>query len=212
MVFKKGSPVYATEVQREQGEDVLYINAIGAPFVPSIAESPDVMARAIDLLADNPNVSRIVFVQQRNYHYPNKQVLLLAEIARLYNFLTKQEEILSTGAVQTTLRALYLSELICSQGEAEPEDNCIDLIKAEAVQAIFQKYLSNYYFHLFGYGRLTLHEVYPQEKELVLYEKRRVENLANESTFMMVSLRDDRLSVGTEPSYAYGYLLVEVYS
>ena len=95
MVFKKGSPVYATEVQREQGEDVLYINAIGAPFVPSIAESPDVMARAIDLLADNPNVSRIVFVQQRNYHYPNKQVLLLAEIARLYNFLTKQEEILS---------------------------------------------------------------------------------------------------------------------
>ena len=127
-------------------------------------------------------------------------------------FKEKQEEILSTRAVQTTLRALYLSELICSQGEAEPEDNCIDLIKAEAVQAIFQKYLSNYYFHLFGYGRLTLHEVYPQEKELVLYEKRRVENLANESTFMMVSLRDDRLSVGTEPSYAYGYLLVEVYS
>ena len=95
MEFKKGTPVYATEVEREQGEDVLYINAIGAPFVPSIAENPDVMARVVDILADNPNVSRVVFVQQRNYHYPYKQIILLAEIARLSNFLTKQEEILS---------------------------------------------------------------------------------------------------------------------
>src|SRR3989344_8531398 len=95
MLFKKGAPVYATELEREQGEDVLYINAIGAPIVPSIADDPSIMSRTIDLLTDNPNVSRIVFVQQRNYNYPNKQVLLLAEIARLYNFLTKQEEILS---------------------------------------------------------------------------------------------------------------------
>lgn len=94
-MFKRGSPVYATEVQREQGEDVLYINAIGASFVPSIAENPEIMARAVDLLCENPNVSRVVFVQQRNYNYPNKQILLLSEIARIYNFLTKQEEILS---------------------------------------------------------------------------------------------------------------------
>ncbi|MFH1803231.1 MAG: type II/IV secretion system ATPase subunit [archaeon] len=99
MIFKKGAKVYATEVQREQGEDVIYINAIGAPFVPSIAENPEIMTRAMDLLAENPNVSRMVFVQQRNYHYPNKQILLLAEIARIYNFLTKQEEILSPKKV-----------------------------------------------------------------------------------------------------------------
>lgn len=95
MVFKKGAPVYATEVQREQGEDVLYINAIGATLVPSIAENEEIMSRIVDLLSDNPNVSRVVFVQQRNYHYPHNQILLLAEIARVYNFLTKQEEILS---------------------------------------------------------------------------------------------------------------------
>jgi archaeal flagellar protein FlaI len=95
MLFKKGAPLYATEVEREQGEDVLYINTIGAPFVPSIAEDPSIMLRTIDFLADNPNVSRIVFVQQRNYSYPPGQILLLAEIARVYNFLTKQEEMLS---------------------------------------------------------------------------------------------------------------------
>lgn len=95
MFFKKGAPLYANEVEREQGEDVLYINTLGAPFVPSIAEDPLMMAKAIDLLADNPTISRIVFVQQRNYSYPNKQILLLADIARIYNYLTKQEEILS---------------------------------------------------------------------------------------------------------------------
>jgi flagellar protein FlaI len=95
MQFKPNSQVYATEIQREQGEDVLYINTIGAPFVPSLAEYPDVMSRTVDLLGENPNVSRVVFVQQRNYSYPSKQVLMLAEIARIYNFLVKQEEILS---------------------------------------------------------------------------------------------------------------------
>ncbi|MFH1290201.1 MAG: type II/IV secretion system ATPase subunit [Nanoarchaeota archaeon] len=95
MIFKKGAQLFATELEREQGEDVLYINAIGAPFVPSIADLPDVMSRTVDLLADNPNVSRIVFVQQRNYSYPSKQIFLLTEIARIHNFLTKQEEILS---------------------------------------------------------------------------------------------------------------------
>jgi len=95
MQFKPDAPVYATEIERESGEDVLYINSIGAPVVPSIAEDPTIMARAIDSLTENPQVSRIVFVQQRNYSYPSQQILLLAEIARIYNFLVKQEEILS---------------------------------------------------------------------------------------------------------------------
>jgi len=95
MLFKENSPLYATEIQREQGEDVLYINAIGAPFVPSIAENPPIMARVVELLAENPNVSRVIFVQQRNYSYPTEQIFMLSEISRIYNFLMKQEEILS---------------------------------------------------------------------------------------------------------------------
>lgn len=95
MFFKKGAPLYSSEVEREQGEDVLYINTLGAPFVPSIAEDALIMAKTVDLLAENPNISRIVFVQQRNYNYPNRQIFLLAEVARVYNFLVKQEEILS---------------------------------------------------------------------------------------------------------------------
>jgi len=95
MMFKEGSPLYSIEIERRQGEDVLYVNYLSAPFVPSIADNPAVMARTVTTLADNPSVTRIVFVQQRNYNYPSAQVALLSEIARLYNFLTKQEEILS---------------------------------------------------------------------------------------------------------------------
>jgi len=100
MIFKEGSQLYAVEVERIEGEDVLYINYMQAGFVPSIADYPEVMARTIEALAENPHASRIVFVQQRNYNHSFKQVSLLAEIARLYNFLFRQEELLSPAKLQ----------------------------------------------------------------------------------------------------------------
>ncbi len=95
MLFKKDAHLYATEIERKEGENVLYVNYMNASFSPSIADNSEVMSRTTDLLARNPNVSRVVFVQQRNYNYGAEQVLLLSEVARLYNFLTKHEEILS---------------------------------------------------------------------------------------------------------------------
>ncbi len=95
MLFKPGTQLYAYEVQRESGEDVLYINYLGSPAVPNIAESGEVMSRTIDLIIDNSNISKIIFVQQRNYHYDFPQVSLLQEIAQMYTYLVKQERILS---------------------------------------------------------------------------------------------------------------------
>ena len=95
MMFQKGAPLYATQTESKEGETILYVNYMDASAVPSIAENIEVMSRTVEALAVNPNVSRIVFVQQRNYNYGFEQISLLAEIARVYNFLTKQEEILS---------------------------------------------------------------------------------------------------------------------
>jgi len=95
MQFKEGTPLYSYEVQREGGEDVLYINYLGAPFVPSLADNFSVMERTIDCLIENPNVARIVFVQQKNYNYDLEETNMLLEIAQLYVFLLKQERILS---------------------------------------------------------------------------------------------------------------------
>jgi hypothetical protein len=95
MQFKKGAQLYSYEVQRESGEDILYINYLGAPFVPSLADSSEVMGRVIDALIENPNISRIVLVQQKNYNYDFKETAMLLEIARIYIFLINQEKILS---------------------------------------------------------------------------------------------------------------------
>jgi len=95
VVFKEDAPIGAYEVEKKQGEEALYVNFMKASFVPDVASNPNIMAQVIDILVDNPNVSRVVFVQQRNYNYSSEQVLMLAEIARIYLFLMKQENVLS---------------------------------------------------------------------------------------------------------------------
>ncbi|MFH1308067.1 MAG: type II/IV secretion system ATPase subunit [archaeon] len=95
MMFKKGTTIYAYEIVRESGQDIMYINYLGAPFTPSLASNGEVMARAIESLIESPNVSRIIFVQQRNYSYDFPQIAMLLEIAQLYTYFMKQEKILS---------------------------------------------------------------------------------------------------------------------
>ena len=58
-------------------------------------DNPDVMMRAIEMLSESSDISRIVFVQQRNYSYGSEEVFMLQEIADLHSYLLKQEKILS---------------------------------------------------------------------------------------------------------------------
>ena len=102
MQFGKEEELYSYEVKREGGEDVLYINYMGAPYVPSLAEHPEVMERTIDSLIENPQVSRVVFVQQKNYNYDFKETGYLLEIAQFYVYLVKQEKILSQEKLITS--------------------------------------------------------------------------------------------------------------
>jgi type IV secretory pathway ATPase VirB11/archaellum biosynthesis ATPase len=95
MLFKQGAALYSYELEREAGENVIYINYLGAPFVPGLADYGEVMSRTIDYLSENSNVSRVVFVQQRNYCHDFRQVRMLVEVAQIYDFLIKQEKILS---------------------------------------------------------------------------------------------------------------------
>src|SRR3989338_8452317 len=95
MIFKPEATIYSYEVEREAGQRVLYFNYLGAPYVPSLAESREVMSRTVDALIESPNISRIVFVQQRNYNHDFQQTSLLLEIAQLYTYLMKHEKVLS---------------------------------------------------------------------------------------------------------------------
>ena len=107
MQFKEGTPLYSYETQREGGEDVLYINYLGAPYVPSLSDYPEVMEKTIDALIENPSVSRIVFVQQKNYNYDFKESSMLLEMAQLYVFFLKQEKILSHEKLITNCEEFF---------------------------------------------------------------------------------------------------------
>ena len=95
MIFKPDAKIYSYEVEREAGQDVMYLNYLGASYIPSLIDYPEIMARTIDALIESPNVSRIVFVQQRNYNHDFSQVSMLLEIAQLYTHLIKQERVMS---------------------------------------------------------------------------------------------------------------------
>ena len=95
MLFKPGTALYAYEIARESGNKVLYVNYMGANFVPNISENPEVMNHVIDLLIESSGISRVVLVQQRNYSYNDQETFMLQELASLYIYLTKQEKILS---------------------------------------------------------------------------------------------------------------------
>tara|TARA_Y100000310_G_scaffold294100_1_gene324291 strand:- start:422 stop:2686 length:2265 start_codon:yes stop_codon:yes gene_type:complete len=99
-MFKQGTKLYSYEVIRESGENVMYVNYLGAAIVPSLINSGEVMARTIDLLKEDSNVSRVVFVQQRNYSHNFEQVKMLIEVANLYEVLVKQENIVSIAKLQ----------------------------------------------------------------------------------------------------------------
>jgi len=126
-------------------------------------------------------------------------------------FQEKQEELLAARAMESTLKALFMPELICSRGEAEPEDNCLDVLKLNATQETIQQYLDEYYFEIFSYATITVQETYPENKMWVLYDKPKPEFTRKEPTFFVVTLRDEL--AGTEqPEYGFGYVSVTVYS
>ena len=139
-------------------------------------------------------------------------ILILFGIVFYYNYSKtslkeKQQEWLATQAMDTTLSTLYLPELICSKGEAEPEANCFDLSKLRYVNSTFTKYYSDYYFDLFSYATITVHQLYPPKKDYVLYDHLLPKYTSKEPTYYVVALRNSNPA-----AYYYGYLQVEVYS
>ena len=133
-------------------------------------------------------------------------------------FKERQEELLQARAMETTVRALFLPELICSRGIAESEENCVDLLKARhfwnSISDDEPSGEKEYYFNFFSYARITLQELYPntEAEELIIYDWPKEDAQNTEASYFVVVLRDDTLGQAGLPAYAFGYLKVEVYS
>jgi len=143
------------------------------------------------------------------------------------SFEAAQEEALAQRAMDNTLLALFMPEITCTRGEAEAEDNCVDLTKVRVLESVMNEHINDYYFNVFGFAKVSVTMVYPGSKTWVIYDKEKVETLEDgtvvsawerlEPTFFVVSTKDETSgrSEGEyqqDGIYGYGYLTVEVYS
>ncbi len=94
---KKGP--FALEVEHEGDETILRVNCETVLRVPSIEDEPLYMGKAIELLMENPDATKIIFLQQREYEYEYAQVRLLKEVAMLYNRLLRRSSEYSLATI-----------------------------------------------------------------------------------------------------------------
>lgn len=139
-------------------------------------------------------------------------VLILFGIIFYYNYQKsvakeRQQELLGQRAIETTVKTIFLPELICSKGDAEPEDNCFDLSKLRPARDVLSNHLTDYYFGLFGYSTITINQLYPYPQvNYTLYDKPKPDAQFQEPTYFVVTLKDD-----TKDSYGFGYVEVRIY-
>lgn len=126
------------------------------------------------------------------------------------SFKEQQEKMLGKRATDITLKAIFLPELRCSRGQAEPEDNCFDLIKLRNVNSTFKEHFPEYYYSLFPYTTLRVNEIYPTNQSWVLYDKPKPNWERKEAAYFVVALKDD-LKTEEEGKYSFAVLTVEVY-
>lgn len=124
------------------------------------------------------------------------------------SFKEKQKEFVGARAIDVTTKSLFLPEFLCSKGEAEPEPNCLDMMKVRSVSNLFSEH-NQTYFEIFSYATVTINQTYPEHFKMVLYDQKPPEWEQKKPTFFVVSLRDEAKE---KNYYGFGHLIVEVYS
>ena len=132
-----GKEVLSSEVVREGSDTIIRIDAEGLAVVPSIEDEEMIMAKAIDLLIENPGATKIIFVQQRDYEYEFNQVKQLAEIASVYRRLVKNSDQFSLqriqqlgGTIDANKAYAELRDLLYSRLKRDPAGTYVMLKRA----------------------------------------------------------------------------------
>jgi archaeal flagellar protein FlaI len=92
------------EVLKEGADNVLKINYLNIPRVPSIEDDAICMAKTCELLMANPSITKVIFSQKHDYEYEYDQIRLLIEIAKIYKQLSKQKDIYSFQSLNDSSR------------------------------------------------------------------------------------------------------------
>jgi archaeal flagellar protein FlaI len=81
------------EVVEEGEENILFIYAEGLLYIPSVEDTPECMAKTVEILAQVERITKIIFTQKRDYEYDYKQTQMLLELARIYKKLIKNRNL-----------------------------------------------------------------------------------------------------------------------
>lgn len=114
----------------------------------------------------------------------------------------KQDEFAELRDAQIAQISSSLPEFQCSSLNILDEV-CYDVLKLDAASQI-QK---SYYFDLFGYSTLTIQEIYPSQREWLIYNAPLQDYQQKKATFHPISLYDP---IGN--TNAFGHIKIEVYS
>ncbi|MBT4434009.1 hypothetical protein HOD05_02210 [Candidatus Woesearchaeota archaeon] len=126
------------------------------------------------------------------------------------SFQAEQEELLGKRAIETTLKALFIPELMCTKGDAEAEDNCFDMMKVRHAMDVFNE-SKLVYFDTFSFSKISLTEIYPGNETYELYDFPKKDWENSEKTFFIIAMKDEVKGDG-QPHYGLGRLDIEVYS
>lgn len=85
------------EIIKHGVESILKINYLGKDSFPSVEDSAIVMRDVIKRIVQNPSVTKIIFVHNKNYEYSFEQVIMLKEIAQVFSLLSKQKDLFTSG-------------------------------------------------------------------------------------------------------------------
>lgn len=95
MLFNQGIKPGEYEVVHEVEGATLRVNYEGTSIAPSLEDDAICMSRTITRLGENQDVTKIVFLEKRDFEYGFEQTQLLLEIARIYNKLMKEKDTFS---------------------------------------------------------------------------------------------------------------------
>ncbi len=92
-LFGETKKPFTYDILREGEETILLIDLEEYQHIPSLEDDAVCMSRTADILAEAGIVTKIVYMQKRNYEYDYNQTLMLQEIAKLYSQLTKRRDL-----------------------------------------------------------------------------------------------------------------------
>ncbi len=130
-LFGETKKPFTYDVLREGEDIILMIDLEQYPHIPSLEDDPVCMSRTVDILAEVGNVTKIVYMQKRNFEYDYDQTLVMQEIAKLYSQLTKRRDIFGYSALLEDQKCTRWA----GQWYANTQNIITDLLKRDPIGA-----------------------------------------------------------------------------